>query len=235
MIDVGERISKIHSTGYWRVTIRPTRFSDKLIPTLSDCWTLVESSKVALGGWDYPHIDDGEKANGQDWIQSGIDWEANGHVEFWRVYQSGQFLHHFACLEDYHELPWSSSEGKPNRYLLYVSALYTITEIFEFASRLAAKDVLRPSAYVLVTLGNMAGRELTYWDLQESSFLRRGQVSEIDPIRLEGTYSPDTLLSRAGELAFSMTLDLYERFGWMRAPRKWLEEQQENFLRRRIG
>ena len=234
MIDADARVAKIHKTGYWRVNIRPTRFAGKLIPLLSDCWRIVETSKVVLRGWDYPHVDEEEKANGQDWIQSGIDWQEYGHVELWRLHQSGQFVHHLACTEDYHELPWSSSEGKPERYLLYVSALYILTEIFEFASRLATKEVLLPAAYVSITLGNMARRELSYWHFNESLFHHRGYVSEIDEIKLEDTYSPETLLARSPELALEAALHLYERFGWMNAPRQWLAERQRMLLERRL-
>ncbi len=115
-----------------------------------------------------------------------------------------------------------------------MSALITLTEIFEFASRLAAKDLLSPSADVSITLNNMAGRELTYWHLDESQFFGRGYVSQIDEINLGDTYDPESLLGRSAEIALDVALDLYERFGWMRASRQWLAERQSDFLQRRL-
>ncbi len=232
MIDADVRISKIHSVGHWRVNIRPTQFTDKLIPSLTECWRLVETSKVVLRGWDYPHVNEREKANGQDFIQSGIDWQEYGHVEFWRFYQSGQFVHHFAGLEDYHELPWSASDGKPERYLLWVSALYTVSEIYEFASRLAAKEVLRPKAHVSIRLGSMAGRELAGWGTQD--MVPRGYTSHIEDIDLTNTHTPESLLGRSGELALDTALQVFERFGWIDAPRQWLAEIQREFLEKRL-
>ena len=232
MTDVGTRLSKIHSTGYWTVIIRPTKFSGKLIRSLSDCWRLVETSKVALRGWDYPHVNDRERDVGQDFIQSGIDWEEYGHVELWRFHQSGQFVHHFAASEDYHQLPWSASDGKPERYLLHVSALYTITEIYEFAARLAAKDILQPSAYVSISLGNMSGRELAGWGLDD--MLPRGYSSQLDAIEVTDTFSPRTLLADSASLALDASLQVFERFAWLNAPHQVLADRQQEFLQRRL-
>lgn len=232
MIDVGARLSKIHQTGYWRVNIRPTRFVARMVPSLTECWRLVEGSKVMLRGWDYPHVDERENANGQDWIQSGIDWEGHGHIELWRFYQSGQFLHHFAAIEDFHKLPGWSSEGKPERYLLYVSTLYTTSEVFEFAARLAARDVLEPKGYLSIKLGNMGGRELAGWSLDDG--IPRGYVSHIDEIEFYGSYTQETLMTRPAELALDAALQLFERFGWTDAPREWLAGWQRKLVERRL-
>lgn len=232
MIDIEARQSKIRSTGHWRVVIRPTEFRDKVIDSLSECWRVVESSKVVLRGWDYPHVEERARDIGQDFIQSGIDWEEYGHVELWRYYQSGQFVHYFAASEDYHQLPWSASDGKPERYLLYTSALYTVTEVFEFATRLAAKELMQPNAYVSISLGNMRGRELAGWG--HDDMLPRGYVSQLEDIEVANAFSPKALLAGSAELALDTTLQVLERFTWLDAPRQWLAERQREFLERRL-
>ena len=179
-----------------------------------------------------PHLNDKERDGGQDFIQSGIDWEEYGHVELWRFYQSGQFVHHLAASEDYHQLPWSASDGTPERYLLHVSALYTITEIYEFAARLAAKDVLRPSGYISINLGNMAGRELAGWGLDDK--LPRGYASQLDEIEVTDTFSQRTLLAESSNLALDASLQVFERFAWLDPPRRWLADLQQEFLQRQL-
>src|SRR5829696_6596341 len=94
VFETERRLAEIHDTGYWRVLIHPTVFEGSRIPTLADCWRIVEESRVSLRGWDYPHVDPAQQLRGDDWVQSGAAW-AN-HVELWRFYQSGQFVHHFA-------------------------------------------------------------------------------------------------------------------------------------------
>ncbi len=94
-----ERLDKIHSTGYWRVHIRPTQFETTRVESLARCHEILGDSSVRLRGWDYPHLGHRELANGEDWVESGADFR--GHVEYWRFYQSGQFVHHFAFEEDY--------------------------------------------------------------------------------------------------------------------------------------
>jgi hypothetical protein len=87
-------LGKIHAHGYWRVLIRPDRHTELRIPSLSACRQLVEDAHVTLRGWDYPHLGpEGPKA-GQSWIEESVDWQY-GHIEFWRLYLSAQFVHHF--------------------------------------------------------------------------------------------------------------------------------------------
>ena len=231
MIDLDARVGKIKSTGYWRVALQPTQFDEKLVPTLAECRRVIETSKVVLRGWDYPHVDDKEQSHDGDWIQSGIDWPEYGHVEIWRFYKSGQFVHYFAGLEDYHELPWSSSHGKPDRYLLYASAVYTISEVFEFASRLSAKDILQPSTIISIRLGNMAGRELAGWDHQD--MVPRGYTCEREEIEFKRTIEAESLLAEAADLALDASIELLERFGRFEPTHQLLAEYQRNLLDRR--
>jgi hypothetical protein len=84
---------------HWRVTIRPADYSPELIQTLRSCFDVVEKCKVSLRGWDYPHLSrrPNERGQGENWVAS---WSTfMGHVEYWRLYQSGQFLSLFAVRE----------------------------------------------------------------------------------------------------------------------------------------
>jgi len=44
-----ELLKKIHSEGYWRVNIRPTRFEKERIGSLAECKEVVEACQVQLG------------------------------------------------------------------------------------------------------------------------------------------------------------------------------------------
>ena len=105
-----------------------------------------------MRGWPYPHANEDRIKNGDDWIEC----ECNSHEirEYWRFYQSGQFVHYFSVLEDYvpeaakiaQALGWRPSE-KVSGYLEILSTLFRVTEIYEFASRLTQNKVMSPGIY----------------------------------------------------------------------------------------
>ncbi|MDW7681353.1 MAG: ATP-binding protein, partial [bacterium] len=101
--DMEEILNKIHSTEYWGINIRPIKFEDEIIKTLTDARELIDKCGVLLRGWDYPHFTHADIKNGNNWIESHVEFE--GHIEYWRLYQSGQFIHDFACVEDYEVHP----------------------------------------------------------------------------------------------------------------------------------
>ena len=92
-------LNKIKSRGYWMVEIRPTKFDKLRIPTLSKAQEIIQSCIVTLRGWDYPHLShrDTERTQGVNWVASWADFM--GHLEYWRFYQSTQFLHLFSIRE----------------------------------------------------------------------------------------------------------------------------------------
>ncbi len=92
--------TKIKEAPHWRVTIRPGAHVEERIRTLGECWRLVETSRVSLRGWDYPHLDYEHRQYGNDWVASWDEYRS--HREYWRLYQSGQFLHLFSFKEDHY-------------------------------------------------------------------------------------------------------------------------------------
>ncbi len=136
-----ELIGKIKSRGYWRIVIRPQKFNKHLIPSLDQCLQYIAASKVSLRGWDYPHVDREGYANGIDWVESATDWM--DILEYWRFYQSGQFANIFNCREDWVDLNQEQfmrlvNKPFPDGVLGVVATIYRLTEIYEFAARLAS-------------------------------------------------------------------------------------------------
>ena len=128
MTDPKRLIEKITSRGYWRVVIRPTEFSAERVKDIAALGPLVAANVVSLRGWNFPHVARTGSSIGPDFIENQSEW--NGYLEVWRFFQSGQFyvlrgMRSDWMLEDHGKLLWT------------VHALYTFTEIFEFAARLA--------------------------------------------------------------------------------------------------
>ena len=231
-----ELIDKIKSKGYWRIEIRPTKFEKLRIQTLGEAQKLVQSCVVSLSGWDYPHWNQDTVQNMEDWVESWVDWQE--FIEYWRFYRSGQFIHLFGLHEDYIDIDKALPTRYPPRtkragYFSFVSAIYQVTEIFEFAARLANKDILRPSAFISIGLYNMKDHELT--SFSASRFLHNGYVYNTnDPIIIEKGIPQQDLITRPDEFALDFIVDIFERFQWNNPPRQVFSEDQKKLRERRL-
>jgi len=231
-----ELIDKIKSKGYWRVEIRPTTFERLRVQTFGEVQKVVKSCIVALRGWDYPHWEQSTVQNMEDWVESWIDWEY--FVEYWRLYRSGQFIHLFGLHEDYMDVEKTLPICYPPRpkragYLGFVSTTLQVTEIFEFAARLANKDILSPSAFISIGLYNMKDHELVAFDA--SRFLPSGYVCTAnDPIVIEREISQQELVTKPDEFALDFVIEIFERFQWNNPPRQILSEDQKRLKERRL-
>jgi hypothetical protein len=167
---MSEVLSKIKIRGYWEVLIRPTKFVENRIENLGECKKIMHDLTVRLRGWPYPCYDDNNPPTaGIDYIEQSLEWQH--HLEFWRYYQSGQFILFFSILEDWQDqamrLPL-----KPVEVLDILSILYSLTEIYEFASRLAAKELLGDSCRISITLHRTKNRQLIMLDRRRLHYLR---------------------------------------------------------------
>lgn len=208
-------INKLRSRGHWRVVIRPANFIKERIPEILDLQPILEKVAVSLRGWDFPHIDHKSSPKiGDDWVEQAIDWER--YVEFWRMYQSGQFLHLDGFKEDWAEqtvVLGGGTEWKAGSALTVVGTIFRFTEIFELASRLSVTAAGDQSMHISITLNGLKDRQL--WS--EDIMTRLGQsnsVATIDSFPFEQQCTQSELTAGAWELALKPALDLFQRFGW---------------------
>jgi len=231
---------RIEKAPHWRVTIRPEVFEEERISSLRECWSLTEASRVSLRGWDYPHVDYQNRKSGTDWIESWTEFDR--HRELWRFYQSGQFVHLFVFVEDETrkhaeerakaEIRTMPPNFSPSGYLDVISTLWTITEIFEFAARLAQKGILDPAAFIEVQLVGIRNRVLFMSD--PGRFWYRFYATSEDELKKRWTGETSQLISKSAELALNMTEWFFERFQWMDPPREVLANDQKRLLERRF-
>src|SRR5688500_17704073 len=82
----------VRSGPYWRIRLRPAEYKpDRL--SLPECESIVDARQVRLRGWYYPHVTHRAEAweRGEDFVANHVAF--GGHIEYWRMYQSGQFVH----------------------------------------------------------------------------------------------------------------------------------------------
>jgi hypothetical protein len=233
-------INKIKSRGYWRINFQPTVYTQK-ISSLGKCRSIVEKNAVNLRGWDYPHIPLKESENtgvepGKNFIQGWIDF--GRFKEFWRMYQSGQFIHYRALLEDWlEEDEWTPSLAatiKPFTKIGVVSSIvYQITEIFEFLARLTRDGIYDEGASVAIGLYNTEGRELRM-DVPGRMPLYLCYKTPLKEIEFAERFSKDRILTHSRELALDVIVFIFERFNWFNLPRDAIRKDQEDLLSGRV-
>lgn len=212
---------KIESTGYYRVVLRPTQFVNGGKMTLHECDRALSESVVSLRGWDYPHLNSKDKTIKDNCIQYLTKWKH--YHEICRFYQSGQFFHMFSFREDY-------TAGDRERFLSLISTVYTFTEIFEFASRLAARGVFSPLANVQLSLHGLDGRILSDWEYR---YFSRDYICHEPSITFAKQIHAESLIARSAELAREAYVHLFHRFGWLDIGNDFMIEDQKKFLERR--
>lgn len=244
---MNDLIKKIKGYGYWRVLIRPNKFDPNLIPSIQDARQIIEDNKVVLRGWDYPHSDRELKTASEDSIESVCNWDSGPVYEYWRYYLSGQFIHYFATRED-SRIDKEGAEKIKSRILFpedkidgaksflgILSTLYTFTEVFFFASRLAQNGNLGDdSIHIEIALNKVKNRMLYVEDVGRD--LHRPYICSFadDKIVMTFDLNKSDLISNYAEFALNNTIKLFEYFNWENPSKQILEEDQRKFLERRI-
>jgi hypothetical protein len=225
---------------HWRVNIRQDTFNPSVIPSLSECREVINATKVSLRGWDYPHLSrkEGQSGSGNNWIASWTEFM--NHIEYWRFYQSAQFIHLFAVREAlasdwraqlqkaaafhaYESRDWSKVPG----YFSLLNVLYTVTEIFEFASRLAQRGVYAGSVVLTLELKGIRGFILTP-DLDRA--WSGTKIASEDVYSYTWTLTPADLVSNTATHSLSAAVWLFERLGWESPAIEVLRRDQTHFL-----
>lgn len=227
-------LKKIKTRGYWEVIVRPVEFVDNRIESLAKCKETIRELSVRLRGWDYPQFDyNNPPTSGIDYVEQSVDWHHK--VEFWRFYQSGQFVHCFGMWEDWQDQStvWSSKKiSDPGEILSILSAVYSITEIYEFASRLALKGYLGKSCKLSISLHGTKKRLLTMLD--PGRLLDYNYRSNLEVIPHEVSLASENLIAKSADLAMDHIVWMFQRFNWDNVPRGVLQEDQRKLIEHRL-
>lgn len=239
---IEELIKKIQSYGYWKVIIRPNKHVENLIPTLIKCKELVEDNKLKLRGWDYPHIDSsGVKFASDNSVHSYCDWPDGPMFEYWRFYQTGQFVHYFSMREDLRMSESKKKElqdefgNKIDIFLSILSTLYSVTEIYAFASKLFSEIEQVEGIEITIELHGVNNRMLTFWD-NFGRHLSQPYICEFPEgvLKINKLVDRKFLIDNYKELALDATIEIFNKFNWVGANKQIFREDQKKLLERRL-
>jgi hypothetical protein len=212
---------------HWRVNLRPEEYDAEAIPSLGECLRIIQHNQVRLRGWSYPHLSnrDNQVIQGSNWIGSWTQFM--GHREYWRFYQSKQFIHLFSVREATEQgwaeklradtvshlsyltdINWDEVPG----FISLTNFLYCVTEIVEFAARLCQAGVYRGVVDLNIQLRRIGGFVLTTtWERAWSEF----RAPSDDTLGKGWSIEAEALLADSAQRALEITLWFSERFGWL--------------------
>lgn len=233
-------LKTIKSKGYWRISFEPLEFDENKL-SLAKCKELVEENSVHLRGWDYPHIpgrlgEDTALEPGNNYWQGWLDWQGENHKEFWRMYQSSQFIHYLGLREDWIDSfklksMWQVDDKafQAGQAIGVISTTYQITEIFEFLSRLMANGLYAEGVNVSISLNNTQERNLIIEHFQRIGFSTPKKTSS-PIISFTKQYTKEVIMLSPKDKALEVIVHFFERFGWSPPNIAAIKSDQENFL-----
>lgn len=231
---------------HWRVNFRLIEYKEQLIPTLGKCFEIIEKNKLSLRGWDYPHLSkrDTERGQGNNWVASWSDFM--GHYEYWRFYQSGQFIHLFSVreatetewrkkleadmrshLSHMGDINWEKVPG----FISIISFIYNVTEIYEFAARLCQSQIYSGIINIKIELKGIKGFVLSApWERAWHSYYAASE----DVLANSNDFESDQLVATSKEAALKSIIWFFERFGWLNPSENVISHDQENLIKGRF-
>lgn len=239
MTDSEDVLASIQDSPHWRLLYRPEVYIPERIPTLARVRELVEKHAVRLRGWDFPHMGrEDEQGRGTNWVAS---WSTfMGHFEYWRFYQSAQFVY-LSAVREVTEEDWDRKlrghfadrvvppvdVSKIPGFLSIENFVYTVTEFYEFAARLVSTEVFGEGLEISIGLHGIRGFALTTGPNRAWHSLY--QATEEELVRSVAT-NTGQLGSESNELALDAVRWFFERFGWLDLNLSALRSVQTEFL-----
>lgn len=210
-------LDKLKTRGYWRIELRPTKFQKEQF-TLKECKGLIEQNQVRLRGWYFPHmsINHGDFFNAEDHVVGFVNWSE--HCEIFKMYRSGQFVYYLNFWEDWinyspygFNVQFENGKTRPNVKEV-IMTLYTVTEIFLFASRLASSQFGDKTMHLSIELKNCENRGLILDQFGRS--LNQLYICKIPEFKIVKDIPLQEIITNYASLALDTTFEIFQHFNW---------------------
>lgn len=156
------------------------------------------------------------------------------------MYQSGQFVHYLGFWEDWLGRDPYGYQRKTDKGISLpnvketMMTLYTVAEIFLFASRLASDKFFDNTLHISIQLKNTKNRKLIVDDFKR--YLHGDYTCKYEPIKIEKDIPINDILANSQELSLQTTFEIFQKFNWIieENSKEGMKKDQEKFLRRSI-
>jgi hypothetical protein len=210
---------------HWRLNFRPATYDKTRLDSLKDCLETVQKHQVRKRGWSFPHIprDQHSMMYGENFLAAWSD--AWGHLEYWRLYQSSQFLY-LGSVREVTEKEWSARirhimkshaddhvdiDSVPG-FLSITEVIFTVTEYFEFAARLAQAEIYKDVIQVSISITGIAGFMLA---ADQNRIWSSDYVTSQDRLTYDVRVGAADVVASGADEALKCAIWIFERFGWL--------------------
>lgn len=236
-----EILAEIKSRGYWRVEMHSTEYQENRLPTRRAMQDLLNSATVSLRGWPYPYFRAEETTYNGKRLEGQVraKW---GQKEYWRLYDSGQWIHYLGLSgawiprEELFQGRLPLPTQRPGYLHVRGDVLFTLTEILRFAVGLAQGGVLDPTAFLSIQLHNTHDYML-FEDFKRPWFFIHEYVNPSNtPIEQQRSVPVGQLSAVADKMALETAIKVFEVFGWIPSEDavRWLAEEQKKLIERQL-
>ena len=162
--------------------------------------------------------------------------------EYWRFYQSGQFMHLFSMREDLRITEQQKKNFQEefqtehiDKFLSILSTLYSVTEIYKFASNIVTNFKESDSLEIIIELHGVKNRMLMFWD-NFSRYLSRPYICDYvsDVLKVERVISKNDILENMEDLALNATIEIFNKFNWDTVNKTIFIDDQKKLLERKL-
>jgi hypothetical protein len=207
----GTIINGIDLPAYSDVMLRPGPYKDdRLRP--DELAGFITEHAVRLRGWPVPMVDNRSPiARHGNWIGQDLQAEIVPHVEAWRLFTSGQFLHRRVVTTDLRDTPElrAQAPGATGAIAVWDVLLYLV-EVAELGARFATSlDVGTMS--IDVSLENLSGRELIAGEW--GRILHGPYISSESRFAARADVAVPTLLGAPRAVGVGLTQQILRQFG----------------------
>lgn len=228
---------QIGQRGYWRVHFRPRSSADRL-SSLQEAEQAVTSSVVRLRGWPYPYaarqqgLGSSAIERHSDYVLGWIDWDQ--HREFWRMYQSSQYINYRGLHEDWLD---RVEIGPPEPFdpdaleLRVLGAIVQIVEFFAFLGRLRERGLYGDGVDVDIALKRAGPRSLRADESRQLPFMF-DKITHAAEVRVQRALSGQEGME-VGENSVDALLEFFDKFEW-NPLREQISSQVESYLTGRL-
>lgn len=217
-------LDRIHKKGYWRILFRPLEFHVALLHGKGQCEMVFEQAQVRNDRRAYPLAKPRRDLEGKDWIAGESDCPP--FIEYWRFYESGQFVYHLAMEEEH--MPFHPQFPSQADKLNVPKSIEILTDMVEFAARLSYHGALTPAASLSFGLHGAEKRVLIWPNRATQSEFRFRD----ERVQLARQLEAEGLTGRSKEIALDLAVELFAKAGW-NAERSLLSEEQDRHISRR--
>jgi hypothetical protein len=236
-------VDSIKASPNWRFILRPEPYVENRLER-GEALRAIRKATVQFRGWDFPHLNPHEKpAVGANYVASSDEFM--GHLEYWRVFTSGQFIYLSSVREvsepGWHEklakgaahriapptadYSWSSTPG----FIEVGNLIYTLTGFVEFSARYAQALASVDEVVLSVSLSGVGGFVLAVDDA------RRGwwefyQATD-DSLSMNWSLELAQIVTGSRDLAFDVIRWFLAGFGWLNVNEDSIRKEIDDFAR----